>query len=968
MAVIEKWFAQDLQKPVVVHHLDGSLFSHNGNGNRIGVELYNGGEPLESITGTVSGYVVVSDGTTVPCTGAKSGNRASILIPAAAYVPGNVFVSIFVTDDTTVTTVAAMQSTVLQTRTGTQVDPGSVVSDWTDTINAAMQEVETAAEDLAGIIATPYASLTYPVPLGKYTYYNGGLYRCISPIASSESWTAAHWTSVKLGDDVSNLKSAIEYYDSEIIETQNPNMVNSEQLLKATDWAVNDGVYYGPTKGIQKLNYSNGGFDVTGGFKENTQYTMSLLAYVTGTSASNDGVRISATYTDNSYEVIIAIKNNTASWKRFTGTTASGKTVKSISATYYSKPDNITYIKEVMFNEGSYRNYEPYGLSAKDKVHREIADQFTESGLNLADESKIPLNGAWQYDGESYYGEISKLNSRYNAFRDVVYKADTRYTISFDTKCAEAYGTDNGLNIVIKYIEDESSTTVYRVRRDTTNYRHCTFTTDADKTVQYISMSYSAGASDIWYIKNLQIVEGTIDKPFETYGKSAVDKKVRRSMLYPTGDTVDRSGDIMRMLTAYGICELAAGNYYVNGVTMPAGSKITGCGDATKIYLAESGVNAIVMGDRCTVCDVTLYGATEDITIDGDFAGIPTENVEATNYWDSGSCEIPSSSGFLHMLLTTPIQPGTYRISADIATDAPTSTSYIGFSTSQTTSIAGTSIIAEALISNASRGSATVEITSTVYSVRVCSASSLSASEGYSATWSNIRITKVGGRSGIKWAGSVVQFGTITNCRLARFNCAGILAMDTSTPVDHNLAISNCFITNCNAGIYIRRDSEFNKITNCTLTRNWYGYLNRGGNNDLSNSGVDANKVNCQIDNDEGSNGGHGTITGCSFNHANDNTGYGLIIRGTGRMLVTNCNLYFGKTLLDNTDGNVISGCGYGRSAGIEISGGNTSIFSNCMLRGTGSENSPITITNNNYAQFVNCYTRYSATPVNPRA
>lgn len=211
MAVIEKWFMQDLQKPVVVHHLDGSLFSHNGNGNRIGVELYNGGEPLESITGTVSGYVVVSDGTTVPCTGAKSGNRASILIPAAAYVPGNVFVSIFVTDDTTVTTVAAMQSTVLQTRTGTQVDPGTVVSDWTDTINAAMQEVETAAENLAGIIATPYASITFPVPLGKYTYHEGGLYRCISPIATSETWTAAHWTSVKLGDDVSNLKSALTH-------------------------------------------------------------------------------------------------------------------------------------------------------------------------------------------------------------------------------------------------------------------------------------------------------------------------------------------------------------------------------------------------------------------------------------------------------------------------------------------------------------------------------------------------------------------------------------------------------------------------------------------------------------------------------------------------------------------------------------------------------------------------------------
>ena len=58
MAVIEKWFAQDLQKLVQVRHVDGSLFSHNGNGNRIGVELYNNGEPLSSISGTVSGSKV----------------------------------------------------------------------------------------------------------------------------------------------------------------------------------------------------------------------------------------------------------------------------------------------------------------------------------------------------------------------------------------------------------------------------------------------------------------------------------------------------------------------------------------------------------------------------------------------------------------------------------------------------------------------------------------------------------------------------------------------------------------------------------------------------------------------------------------------------------------------------------------------------------------------------------------------
>lgn len=212
-AVIESWFRQDLQKPVQVHYLDGSLFSNNGNGNRIGVELTNGGEDY-TVTGTVSGYAVLADGSTVPCTGAKSGNKASILVPPAAYLPGNIFITIFLTEGTTVTTLAAVSSTVIQARTDNQVSPGSVVTDWTNTINAAMQSVETAAANLGKIVATPYAQLTFPVPLGKHTYYNNNLYRCTTPIATSEDFTAAHWSSaLNLGDEVSDLKSALSNED-----------------------------------------------------------------------------------------------------------------------------------------------------------------------------------------------------------------------------------------------------------------------------------------------------------------------------------------------------------------------------------------------------------------------------------------------------------------------------------------------------------------------------------------------------------------------------------------------------------------------------------------------------------------------------------------------------------------------------------------------------------------------------------
>lgn len=207
MAVIETWFNQDLQQPVKVHYLNGSLFSHNGNGNRIGVHVFNNGTPV-TLAGTVSGYVVTADGSTVPCTGSRSGNNASILIPAAAYQPGAVFITVFLTDGNTVTTLASVATNVLQARTNNQVSPGSVVTDWTQTINAAMLSVQDAAANLGHIVATPYESITFPVPVGKYTYYDGNLYRCIVPIATSENFTASHWKQVPLGDDVAELRNA----------------------------------------------------------------------------------------------------------------------------------------------------------------------------------------------------------------------------------------------------------------------------------------------------------------------------------------------------------------------------------------------------------------------------------------------------------------------------------------------------------------------------------------------------------------------------------------------------------------------------------------------------------------------------------------------------------------------------------------------------------------------------------------
>lgn len=213
---INSWYNQDINQAVPVRFIDGgNMFSHNGDGNILGVYLYENGTPY-TVPGTVTGYAVLPDGTTVPCVGSKSGNRASVIVPAAAYQPGQIMISVFVSDGTHTVTVLAVCVNVIQARTGSQVDPGSVVDDWTDTINSAMQavesaaaELETAAENIFGVLAVPYANLTFPVALGKYMTRNGGVYRCIVPIPSSESYTAAHWTQIRVCDDIYNINNIL---------------------------------------------------------------------------------------------------------------------------------------------------------------------------------------------------------------------------------------------------------------------------------------------------------------------------------------------------------------------------------------------------------------------------------------------------------------------------------------------------------------------------------------------------------------------------------------------------------------------------------------------------------------------------------------------------------------------------------------------------------------------------------------
>lgn len=219
MARIETWLDCDLKKIIRVHEIKGNVFTQDHLGNLIGVRVYDNGEPV-TLAGSVNGYCILADGSTVPVDGDRdtSGNRAWIILPQSAYaVPGTIRITIKLTetdgDDVDhIVTLASLVGTVTRSKTDNMVTPSSqVITDWSQEISAEMQEVSDAAAAVAGNFATAY-STTKTYSVGEYVTYNGALYRCTTAVTTAGSWSSnsAKFAAVKMGNDVADLKSAID--------------------------------------------------------------------------------------------------------------------------------------------------------------------------------------------------------------------------------------------------------------------------------------------------------------------------------------------------------------------------------------------------------------------------------------------------------------------------------------------------------------------------------------------------------------------------------------------------------------------------------------------------------------------------------------------------------------------------------------------------------------------------------------
>ena len=82
------------------------------------------------------------------------------------------------------------------------------------------------------------------------------------------------------------------------------------------------------------------------------------------------------------------------------------------------------------------------------------------------------------------------------------------------------------------------------------------------------------------------------------------------TILESTGDTTDRTSEILSKLNTYGVCKLGKGDFYVNSLVMPEDSQLIGSGKSTRIILPSSVTDGYVVKPKsnCIIENVSFYG------------------------------------------------------------------------------------------------------------------------------------------------------------------------------------------------------------------------------------------------------------------------------------------------------------------------------------------------------------------------
>lgn len=201
----------------------------------------------------------------------------------------------------------------------------------------------------------------------------------------------------------------------------------------------------------------------------------------------------------------------------------------------------------------------------------------------------------------------------------------------------------------------------------------------------------------------------------------------------------------------------------------------------------------------------------------------------------------------------------------------------------------------------------------------------------------------------------------VENVWIRFFTGGGITCRNTGYGTASCLNVSNAYIYQCNAGVYIPYWSEFHRFTNVHARYCYYGAVNNGGNCSFVNCCFSSNRVGMLMDNstDQARNNSHGQVVACIFDHSDENNGVGLLIDGMRNgEIFSDCQVFYSDIVVRNSSGIQFNNFNFGGS-GTDItvekgSQGGLIMFNNCVFEVSSHT---ITVEQGYTAcKFVNCW------------
>lgn len=157
MAQFVNEFEIDLKKPMAPQQLRQCVGEGDAYGMQVGARVFNDGEYV-ALGGSCVGKVIRADGATIQLTGTVSGNLAYVVLDqTCCAVEGPLQVAVCWVQNTAVTTLLVAYGTVINTQTGTAIQPSTPLPDLTELL-AEIDEMRAATADAEALLDT---ALTY---------------------------------------------------------------------------------------------------------------------------------------------------------------------------------------------------------------------------------------------------------------------------------------------------------------------------------------------------------------------------------------------------------------------------------------------------------------------------------------------------------------------------------------------------------------------------------------------------------------------------------------------------------------------------------------------------------------------------------------------------------------------------------------------------------------------------------------